>query len=290
MAKLPRIGFGCFPLSLEAISDKDALAIIATAYKKGYRLFNTANTYGKNGRSETLLGRALSNKRKNIIIISKGGYTESYEHCGSSREIIRACEKSLKRLKTDYIDIYELHAPDPRVPIEESMQAFVKLRKDGKIRFVGLSQASLEEIKRAEQIIELLVVELEYSIRVRNVEEKILPWCKENRKYLIAFMPLGRGYLTEKLGPETENLIPYTKLYRGIELRKTIKGARHLKLIAQKLKCTVAQLSLAYLLNISDWVIPVPGATKAWQIKENYEALNIKLKNSHLEKIMKVFR
>lgn len=288
MILLPRIGLGCFPLSLEAVSDKDALETITAAYEAGYRLFNTANTYGRS-RSEILLGKALLGKRNDAIIITKGGFSKNYHHLGKPSKIIKSCEESLKRLGTDYLDIYELHSPDPGLPVEESMQAFVRLRKEGKIRFAGISRATLDEIIRANRVIDLLTVELEYSIRVKEVEQGIIPWCEQKQKYLLAYIPLGRGYLTGRGYPETAGLKPENMLYQHEELEKTLKGMKKLSPIANHLGCSLAQLSLAYLLNKSQKVIPIPGATKPWQVKENYEAIKIRLNKEQMWLIERVF-
>lgn len=284
----PRIGLGCFPLSLPSINDKAALGLISSAIDIGYRLFNTSNTYGA-GRSEKLLGKALKGKRRNVIIVSKGGYTDNYEHYGKPEEIIKSCEDSLRRLQTDYIDVYELHSPDPNVPLEETMGAFLKLKEQGKIREAGISQCSFEEILRVNKVIKLFSVEMEYSLRVRGVEDKILPWCGKNNKYLLAYVPIGRGYLTSRLGPKRPGLAPYNPKYQGKELAKTIAGSKKLEKIAKKLKCTIAQLSLAYLINKSKITVPIPGATEVWQLKENFGSLDIHLDKSVLNSLPRIF-
>ena len=199
--EVPAIGLGCMGMTIQygELDDQKSINTINYALDVGLNLLNTADMYG-NGKNETLIASAIKGRRQEVILNTKFGNVVNPDGSrgisGRPEYVKEACDKSLQRLKTDYIDIYSQHRVDPEVPIEDTVGAIARLVEEGKVRYVGLSEAAAATIRRAHQETAITCVETEYSLWTRDVEEQILPTCQKLGISLMPYAPLGRGFLT----------------------------------------------------------------------------------------------
>lgn len=278
------LGFGCMGLNYHRGPAKDRnemIRVVHSAIDAGITMYDTAEVYGPYT-NEELVGEALAGHRSSVQIATKGGFKISgltNELDSQPESIIRSVEGSLKRLRTDYIDLYYIHRVDPKVPIEEVALTMKQLKKDGKILHWGLSEASAEAIRRAHCIEPLAAVESEYSIWWREVENSILPTLEELGIGLVAYSPLGRGFLTGKIDKNTSFI---ENDNRG-ELPRFTKAAMeanqvlidYLNKLAEWKNVTPAQIALAWILSQKPFIVPIPGTTKASRISENMASTDI---------------
>lgn len=278
------VGFGCMGLNYHRGPAKDRVEMISvlhSAIDAGITMFDTAEVYGPYT-NEEIVGEALAGRRTKVQIATKGGHKINgltNELDSRPESILRSVEGSLKRLKTDYIDLYYIHRVDPKVPIEEVAQTMQRLKKDGKIIHWGLSEASASTIRRAHSIEPLTALQSEYSIWWRELEREIFPVLDELGIGLVAYSPLGRGFLTGKLDSNalfTENdnrgqLPRFTK--EAMEANQVIID--YINTLAEEKKVTTAQIALAWILAQKTSIIPIPGTTKSDRISENVAATNI---------------
>ncbi|NQX65979.1 aldo/keto reductase [Paenibacillus alba] len=278
------LGFGCMGLNYHRGPAKDRnemIRVVHSAIDAGITMYDTAEVYGPYT-NEELVGEALAGHRSMVQIATKGGFKIS----GSTNEldsrpesIIRSVEGSLNRLRTDYIDLYYIHRVDPKVPIEEVALTMQQLKKDGKILHWGLSEASAETIRRAHCVEPLTAVESEYSIWWREVERNIIPVLEELRIGLVAYSPLGRGFLTGKIDKNTS----FTENDNRGELPRFTKDAMEanqviidfLNKLAKRRNVTPAQIALAWILSQKSFVVPIPGTTNVSRISENVASSHI---------------
>ena len=264
---------------------------IQTAYDHGINFFDHADIYGA-GECETIFAQALketSISRSDIYLQSKVGIKPGIAFDFSKQHIIEAVEGSLKRLGTDYIDLYYIHRVDPNIPIEEVAQTMQEFKKEGKILQWGLSEASAETIRRAHHVEPLAAVQSEYSIWWRELEKEVIPTLEELKIGLVAYSPLGRGFLTGKL---TRDAIASENDNRAELPRFTEEAFKAnqvvldlLQKIANEKEATIAQVSLAWLLAHKDWIVPIPGTTKLSRIDENTGATAIHFSKQELNDI-----
>ncbi|WP_145321747.1 aldo/keto reductase [Paenibacillus xylanexedens] len=278
------IGFGCMGLNYHRGPVKDRgemISVVHSAIDAGITMFDTAEVYGPYT-NEELVGEALAGHRNKVQIATKGGFkiTDATNELDSRPESIRlSVEGSLKRLKTDYIDLYYIHRVDPKVPIEEVALAMQQLKKDGKILHWGLSEASAETIRRAHCVEPLTAVESEYSIWWREIERDIIPVLEDLGIGLVAYSPLGRGFLTGKL----DKNVSFTENDNRRELPRFTKEAMeanqviidYLNKLAEKKNVTTAQIALAWILAQKPFIVPIPGTTNSSRIAENVGATDI---------------
>lgn len=292
--KVSALGYGCMGLSHSygpPTPKSDAIAIIRRAFELGVTLFDTAVVYGDN---EELVGEALEPIRSEVVIATKFGLTipdaEGRQFTDSKPESIRASvEGSLKRLRTDVIDLLYQHRVDPDVPIEDVAGTVKDLIAEGKVRHFGLSEPGIQTIRRAHAVQPLTAVESEYSMWWREPEQELLPTLEELGVGLVPFSPLGRGFLT---GTVTENTKFDSDDVRNI-LPRFNEDARRanqalvavLKELADSKGVTVPQIALAWLLAQKPWIVPIPGTTKPHRLKENLGAANIVLAAGDLTQI-----
>lgn len=268
--------------------DAQSIATIHHAIARGVNFFDTADTYG-NGHNEELLGRAIrqwDGDREQLVIATKFGIQRAagcYERTINGRpEYAReACENSLKRLGLETIDLYYQHRMDPNVPTEDTVGAMAELVRVGKIRHIGLSEASAATIRRAHQIHPIAAVQTEYSLWTRDVEAEILPLCQELGIALVAYSPLGRGFLTGSI-TNTDSLDD--KDFRRIaprfqkeNMEINLKLVEHLREMAADRQTTPARIAIAWLLAKGDNIIPIFGTRKIERLEENLDALNLTL-------------
>lgn len=276
------VGLGCMNITHAygpPMDEAGAKALLVRALDLGCEFLDTATIYGF-GRSEELLGEALGHRRKEYFLASKCvmGFKDGQRVLDASSAAIKAaCEASLKRLRTDVIDLYYLHRPDPKVPVEDSAGALSELVAEGKIRFIGLSEMGEDQLRRAHAVHPVAALQSEYSLWVRNPEIAVLKACAELGTALVAFSPVGRGFLADP--PADPSAFHASDLRRSIFPRFLPENyARNLQLldearaVAAEAGCTVAQLALAWTLAKGPHVIPIPGTTSLSHLEDNHAA------------------
>ena len=281
------VGLGCMNITHAygpPMDEAGAKALLARALDIGCNFLDTATIYGF-GRSEQLIGEALGARRKEYFLASKCvlGFRDGGRVLdGRPGAIKAACDASLKRLRTDVIDLYYLHRPDPNVPIEESAGALSDLVKAGKIRFVGLSEMGEEQLRRAHAVHPVAALQSEYSLWVRNPEIAVLKACEELGTVLVAFSPVGRGFLADP--PADPAKFHESDLRRGLFPRfspefypANLALLDEARAVAAEAGCTVAQLALAWTLAKGNHVIPIPGTTQINHLIENHAAAAVAL-------------
>jgi aryl-alcohol dehydrogenase-like predicted oxidoreductase len=293
------IGLGCMGLSSgygPAVEKQQGIALIRSAFERGVTFFDTAEVYGPYT-NEELVGEALTPFRDQVVIASKFGFDIDPE-TGKQRgvdsrpkHIQQAAEGSLKRLKTDVIDLYYQHRVDPNVPIEEVAGAVKELIQQGKVKHFGLSEAGVQTIRRAHAVLPVTALQNEYSLWWREPEQEVLPTCEGLGIGFVPFSPLGRGFLTGAINENTtfskndfRNIVPrFTPEARKANLALVDQVSK----IAEGKKATPAQIALAWLLAQKPWIAPIPGTTKLHRLEENIGATAIELTADDLREIDK---
>lgn len=287
------IGLGIMGMSpgiYRETDDEQAIQTIHRALDIGVTMFDTADVYG-NGHNEKLLGRALQGRREQAIIATKFSYTPNYESISGHPDYVKkAVEDSLRRLNTDYIDLYYQHRVDPQIPIEETVGAMADLVKAGKVRALGLSEASASTIRRAHAVYPISALESEYSLWSRDIEEEILPTVRELGITHVAYSPLSRGFISGELRTfedlAADDLRRWMPRFQGDNFRKNIAVVDKIKEIAMEKNCTPAQLAIAW--TIANGALPIPGTKRIKYLEENAAAADILLMKEDLERIDQV--
>jgi len=289
------LGFGCMGISFgygRVSSHEDGLAVIRAAFEGGVTFFDTAEAYGP-FMNEELVGEALAPVRDQVVIATKFGFKfENGKQAGlDSRpaHIRDVAEASLKRLKTDRIDLLYQHRVDPDVPIEDVAGAVKDLIREGKVRHFGLSEAAARTIRRAHAVQPVTALQSEYSLWFREPEREILPTLEELGIGFVPFSPLGKGFLTGKIDDKTtfeptdfRNIVPrFTEENR----KANLAFVDWLKSFAQRKAATPAQIALAWLLAQRPWIVPIPGTTRRDRLQENLGAAAIQLTTDDLREI-----
>ncbi|MDI5933535.1 aldo/keto reductase [Halomonas kalidii] len=284
----PSIGLGCMNLSHaygSPVSKPEARRALDQAFDMGYRHFDTATLYGKTA-NERLVGKALAGRRNQVLLASKCGMAFDPERGrkaidGRPETLRRQCEASLARLGTDHLDLYYLHRLDRRVPIEESVGALGRLVEEGKIRAVGLSEVSATTLRRARAEHPIAAVQSEYSLWTRNPEIALIAACREADTALVAFSPLGRGFLTgtitEVESLEAKDIRRNMPRFNAENLPRNLRQLEAVRTVAAELEATPAQLALAWLRAQGDDVIPIPGSRSVAHMRENLAAEELSL-------------
>jgi aryl-alcohol dehydrogenase-like predicted oxidoreductase len=294
------LGLGCMSMSAvygPAADESEARATIHRAIDLGLDLFDTADVYGLTT-NEELVGRAIADRRDRVVLATKfgivfdgrseGGYPRGTD--GRPEYVRSACEASLQRLGVDHIDLYYQHRADPEVPIEETVGAMAELVTAGKVRYLGLSEASVDTIRRAAAVHPIAALQSEWSLWTRDIEDEILATCRELGIGIVPYSPLGRGLLTgtvtdaSQIG-DSDFRRQAQPRFQGEALQQNLKLVDEVRAVAGEHDATPAQVALAWVLNRGDDVMPIPGTKRVHRLEENLGALGIVLSEDDLSRL-----
>ena len=294
------IGLGCMSMGIAGTytssvkSDDDAVALIHRALDLGITLLDTADVYGD---SERQVGKAIQGRRNKVVLATKFGFTSGADSAtraidGSPAYVRKSCEASLGRLGVDSIDLYYLHRVDASVPIEETVGAMAELVREGKVKHLGLSEPSVDSLRRAYKVHPIVAVQSEYSLFTRDPEDALIPALADLGIALVAYSPLGRGFLGGRFA-KLEDLTPTdwrrnNPRFQGENFGRNLELADHLKKMAEETGHTPAQLALAWLLSRQDNVVPIPGTSSPRRLEENAAAADIRLSQADLDQIEEI--
>jgi aryl-alcohol dehydrogenase-like predicted oxidoreductase len=292
------LGLGCMGMSsMYGESDEtESIATLHRAIEIGMNFLDTSDMYG-NGHNEELVGRAIADRRDRVILATKFGNIRlpdgTTDVNGRPEYVAAACEASLKRLRVDYVDLYYQHRVDPSVPIEETVGAMARLVKQGKARYLGLSEAAPATIRRAHAVHPIAALQTEYSLWTREAETQILPTCRELGIGYVAYAPLGRGFLGGKIR-DTEALSNSDNRrrmprYQSDNLARNLKLLETLDALSLAKGCTPAQIAIAWVLSQGIDIIPIPGTKRRTYLEENAKAAEISLITEELGRLNHAF-
>ena len=292
------VGLGCMGMSefYGPFDDNESLATIRRALDLGVNFLDTADMYGV-GRNEELIGRAIKGRRGDVFLATKFGNVrgtngEFLGISGKPEYVRSACDASLKRLGVETIDLYYQHRVDTGTPIEDTVGAMAELVNQGKVRFLGLSEAAPATIRRAHKVHRITALQTEYSLWTRDVETDILATCRELGIGFVAYSPVGRGFLAGRF-KSNEDIVSGDfrsnhPRFQGENLQRNIKFLERIEEIAAKKKCTPAQLALAWVLAQGKDIVPIPGTKRRAYLEENARAAEIVLTAADLQKLDEV--
>jgi aryl-alcohol dehydrogenase-like predicted oxidoreductase len=289
------IGLGCMSMSpvYGPPDDATSIATIHRGLNLGINFVDTADIYGVGG-NEGLVGKAIRGRREQVVLATKFSFVPSadgrtFDLDGSPGHVQRAAEASLRRLGVETIDLYYQHRVDPRTPIEETVGAMARLVEQGKVRYLGLSEASAETIRRAYAVHPIAALQTEYSLWTRDPEDELLGVTEDLGITFVAYSPLGRGFLTGSLR-SPEDLAPddwrrTNPRFQGENFQKNLELVEELGALAREKQVTPAQLALAWLLTRGQHVVPIPGSRRVERLEENAAAVDIRLSDQDLHRL-----
>jgi aryl-alcohol dehydrogenase-like predicted oxidoreductase len=289
-------GLGCMGMSefYGSADEGEAVATIHRALDLGVTLLDTADMYGP-WTNEQLVGRAIEERRDELVLATKFGILRDPNDPsvrgvnGRPEYVLQACEASLRRLAVEHIDLYYQHRVDPDVPIEETVGAMAELVDAGKVRFLGLSEAAPETIRRANAVHPISALQTEYSLWSRDVEEEVLPTIRELGIGLVAYSPLGRGFLTGRFKrPQDlaeDDFRRYNPRFQGTNFERNLELVQRVGELAREHDCTPGQLALAWVMHRGHDVVPIPGTKRRTYLEQNVEAAELTLGAEDVERL-----
>jgi len=296
--KVSALGLGCMGMSefYGAGDEAESISVIHRAIDLGMTFLDTADMYGS-GHNEELVGRALRGKRDQVVLATKFGNVRgpdgSFKGINGKPDYVRsACDASLRRLGVDVIDLYYQHRVDPETPIEDTVRAMARLVSEGKVRYLGLSEAGPETIRRATTVHPITALQTEYSLWSRDPEEELLDVVRRENIGFVAYSPLGRGFLTGRF-QTIDDLAPddwrrNNPRFQGENFQRNLRLVSVIQDMAKEKNCTPSQLALAWVLAQGQDIVPIPGTKRIRYLEENVRALDVKLDPADLARIDKV--
>ena len=289
------IGLGCMGMSefYGPADNAQSISVIHEYLAAGGNFLDTADMYGV-GHNETLVGKAIKDRRSNVFLATKFGNVrgpkgEFLGVCGTPEYVKQACDASLRRLGVDHIDLYYQHRVDTATPIEDTVGAMAELVQAGKVKYLGLSEAGGETIRRAAKVHRISALQSEYSLWTRDPEDGVLDVCRELGIAFVAYSPLGRGFLTGQI-KKPEDLAPNDNRrnhprFQGENFQKNLEIVNRVNDIAREKHCTPGQFALAWVLSRGSDIIPIPGTRRSKYLHENLGALNVELTAEDVSRI-----